>query len=88
MAWPRRSASRQQEGLTVLIVSRPRDLSDVLDRLRAVSEDLADHAIAVLSEASREGQTKRPAEERTITQARRAVEKAIATLESVQRHEA
>ena len=31
----------------------------------------------------REGQTKRPANEKAITQARRAVEKAIATLESL-----
>lgn len=59
------------------------DVSDLIERLRAVSEDLADRAISILSEASREGQTKRPADERAITQARRAVEKAIATLESL-----
>jgi hypothetical protein len=48
-----------------------------------VSEDLADRAISILSEAMREGQTKRPADEKAITQARRAVEKAIAALESL-----
>jgi len=38
----------------------------------------------VLSEASRAGETKRPAEERALTQARRAVEKAIVVLEKLQ----
>jgi N-acetylmuramic acid 6-phosphate (MurNAc-6-P) etherase len=57
------------------------DLDDLIERLRAVSEDLADRAIAILSEATRSGATQRPAEERTLTQARRAVEKAINLLE-------
>jgi len=64
-------------------VSTSPDVSDLIERLRAVSEDLADRAISILSEAMREGQTKRPADEKTITQARRAVEKAIAALESL-----
>jgi hypothetical protein len=60
------------------------DLDDLIARLRSVSEDLADRAIAVLSEASRARATTRPEEERALTQARRAVEKAIAVLERMQ----
>lgn len=57
------------------------EFDDIVERLRSVSEDLSDHAIRILSEASRSGATKRPDTERTITQARRAVEKAIVLLE-------
>jgi hypothetical protein len=64
------------------------DLDDLIARLRSLSEDLADRAIAVLSEASRAGETTRPAHERALTTARRAVEKAIATLERLQGGEA
>ena len=60
------------------------DLDDLIARLRSVSDDLADRAISVLSEASRARQTERPDEERALTQARRAVEKAIAVLEKQQ----
>jgi hypothetical protein len=57
------------------------DLDDIVERLRSASEDIADRALSVLSEASRAGETKRPDAERTLTQARRAVEKAINLLE-------
>jgi N-acetylmuramic acid 6-phosphate (MurNAc-6-P) etherase len=57
------------------------DLDDIIQRLRSVSDDLADRAIAILSEASRAGESKRPDAERVVTQARRAVEKAIVLLE-------
>lgn len=60
------------------------DLDDLIARLRSVSDDLADRAIAVLSEASRARETNRPEEERALTQARRAVEKAIVVLERMQ----
>jgi hypothetical protein len=60
------------------------DYDDLIARLRSVSDDLADRAIAVLSEASRARETKRPEEERALTQARRAVEKAIAVIERLQ----
>ena len=62
------------------------DVDDIVARLRSVSEDLSDHAIRILSEASRAGATKRPDTERTITQARRAVEKAIMLLERMDVH--
>ena len=57
------------------------EFDDIVERLRSVSEDLSDHAIRILSEASRAGAAKRPDTERSITQARRAVEKAIVLLE-------
>jgi N-acetylmuramic acid 6-phosphate (MurNAc-6-P) etherase len=57
------------------------DFDDIIQRLRSVSDDLADRAIAILSEASRAGESKRPDAERVVTQARRAVEKAIVLLE-------
>lgn len=60
------------------------DLDDVIERLRSVSEDLSDRAIHLLSEATRSRATERPEEERAITQARRAVEKAISILERAQ----
>jgi len=60
------------------------NLDDIIDRLRSVSDDLSDRAIRLLSEASRARATERPDEERSITQARRAVEKAIAILERTQ----
>ena len=59
------------------------EFDDIVERLRSVSEDLSDHAIRILSEASRAGATKRPDTERSITQARRAVEKAIVLLERI-----
>ena len=60
------------------------DFDSLIERLRSISEDLADRAIVVLSEASRAGETERPAQEKALTTARRAVEKAIATLERLQ----
>jgi hypothetical protein len=40
------------------------DVDDIIERLRSVSEDLADRAISALSEAARAGHTKRPETER------------------------
>ena len=46
------------------------------ERLDEISEEIADVAMAELKGAVRRGDQKRPAAERTLTQARRAVEKA------------
>ena len=46
------------------------------DRLDAISEELGDLAIALLRDAIAEGATSRPAEEKRLTQARRAIDKA------------
>jgi predicted transcriptional regulator len=53
---------------------------DLADRLEQIAEELAERAIDVLREAISDRQTGRPAEERTLTQARRAVEKAAGLL--------
>lgn len=63
-----------------------RDHDDLADRLEAIAEELAERAIDVLREAIGEeralgaGRAARPDEERRLTQARRAVEKAVAVL--------
>jgi hypothetical protein len=56
------------------------DLNDITERLRTISEELADRALYELKEAHRSGATKRPESEKSLSQARRAVEKAIAIL--------
>ncbi|MEY2740395.1 MAG: hypothetical protein ACO26C_00225 [Ilumatobacteraceae bacterium] len=61
--------ARRDEGLDAIVAT-----------LRDVSERLADRALEVLKEAHRAGATTRPEAERTLTTARRAVEKAIALL--------
>lgn len=53
---------------------------DLIAQLESVSEILADRALDVLREASAGGATSRPEAERQLTQARRAVEKAVAIL--------
>jgi len=57
------------------------------DRLDAISEELAEVAMAELSQAIRGGASKRPAAERAVTQARRAVEKAAHLLRSIDAHD-
>jgi hypothetical protein len=51
-----------------------------VSNLQTVSEDLADKALDALKEAHRAGEAKRPEMERQLTQARRAIEKAIGVL--------
>lgn len=55
-------------------------VEEIVSTLQSVSEDLADKALDALKEAHREGQAKRPEYERQISQARRAIEKAIGIL--------
>lgn len=57
------------------------DLDELTDRLRAVADELADAALVVLREAVERGETGRPAEERRLTRARAAVERAVAILD-------
>ena len=52
----------------------------IIDQLKTISDQLADRALSVLKEAHAAGESKRPEVERTLTQARRAVEKAISLL--------
>ena len=55
-------------------------LEELVETLRGVSETLADRSLSILKEAHQAGETRRPDEERVISQARRSVEKAIALL--------
>lgn len=59
------------------------DVDEVIGKLEAISEELADAAIAALMEANGKGDSRRPDSERNITIARRSIEKAIATLRRV-----
>ncbi len=52
----------------------------IVDQLKQISEQLADQALSALKLAHAAGESKRPELERTLTQARRAVEKAISLL--------
>ena len=52
------------------------DFDDLADRLDLISDELADRAIELLKDAVQEGQSSRPAAEKQLTQARRAIEKA------------
>lgn len=61
------------------------DNEDLIGQLESVSELLADRALDVLREASAAGATTRPEAERQLTQARRAVEKAVAILKQARR---
>ena len=56
------------------------DNLELIDKLKGISEQLADKALDALKQAHAAGESKRPEIERTLTQARRAVEKAISLL--------
>jgi len=56
------------------------DNLELIDKLKGISEQLADKALDALKQAHAAGESKRPDIERTLTQARRAVEKAISLL--------
>ena len=53
---------------------------ELIEKLKGISEQLADKALDALKQAHAAGESKRPEIERTLTQARRAVEKAISLL--------
>lgn len=54
---------------------------DIVARLQGISEELGDLSISTLRDAIESGQTSRPAEEKVLSQARRAVDKAITLLD-------
>jgi len=56
------------------------EFDDIRMRLEAIAEELADLAIARLRESIDAGGHELPADEKRLTRARRAVEKAIAVL--------
>jgi len=53
------------------------ELEDIRARLRVIEEELADLAIQRLRESIDAGGTELPVDEKVITRARRAIEKAI-----------
>lgn len=57
-----------------------RDVSEIVAQLDLIAEELADRAIVVLQEAVEAGQSTGPAEERQLTRARAALEKASGIL--------
>ncbi len=57
------------------------EFDDIRRRLEAISEELADLAIERLRESIDAGGSELPVDERRLTRARRAVEKAIAVLD-------
>ena len=56
------------------------DNLELIDKLKGISEQRADKALDALKQAHAAGESKRPEIERTLTQARRSVEKAISLL--------
>jgi hypothetical protein len=56
------------------------DVHALADRLEAIVEELDEIAFARLRVAAAEGQRARPDDDRELTKARRAVEKAVAVL--------
>jgi len=56
------------------------EFDEIRGRLEAISEELADLAIARLRESIDTGGTELPVDERRLTRARRAVDKAAAIL--------
>ena len=58
----------------------PGEFDDIRARLEAIAEELADLAIVRLRESIDAGGTELPVDERRLTRARRAVEKAVAVL--------
>ena len=57
------------------------EFDDIRKRLEAVSEELADLAMERLRESIDAGGAELPVDERRLTRARRAVEKAVALLQ-------
>ena len=58
----------------------PGEFDEIRGRLEGIAEELADLAIARLRESIDAGGTELPVDERRLTRARRAVEKAAAIL--------
>jgi len=62
------------------------EFEDIRRRLEAISEELADLAIQRLQESIDAGGTELPIDERRLTRARRAVEKAVGILRAPDDH--
>ena len=56
---------------------------DLAERLRAIAEELDEASFEMLHDAVASGATKRPQADKTLTQARRAIEKAAILLDTL-----
>ena len=56
---------------------------DVAKRLRGIAEELDEASFELLHDAVASGETKRPPADKTLTQARRAIEKAATLLDTL-----
>lgn len=61
---------------TVVPVSTP-GIDDIISRLEAISESLGEQSMTLLRDAIERGETARPNDEKVVSQARRALDKAI-----------
>jgi len=52
-------------------------LEDIVTRLETIAEELNDYSMRILSDAIEAGETTRPPLEKQVSQARRAIEKAL-----------
>ena len=57
--------------------TRVKDRETIASELQTIAEELNDLSMRLLSDAIEAGHTTRPLEEKSVSQARRAVEKAI-----------
>lgn len=56
------------------------DVSDIMTRLEAIADELGELTMSILTQAIHDGQTSRPPQEKSLSQARRTVEKALQQL--------
>jgi hypothetical protein len=63
------------------------EFDEIRSRLQAISEELADLAMARLRESIDAGGEELPVDERRLTRARRAIEKAIGILQEPDHHD-
>jgi hypothetical protein len=56
---------------------------DIAERLRGIAEELDDASFELLHDAVASGETTRPKADKTLTQARRAIEKAATLLDTL-----
>lgn len=75
MARPR-GASPAPAECTVVSVSNA-GIDDIIARLEEIGESLGEQTMMLLREAIERGETSRPVAEKVISQARRAVDKAV-----------
>ena len=56
---------------------------DIAERLRGIAEELDEASFELLHDAVASGEVKRPQADKTLTQARRAIEKAATLLDTL-----